>query len=244
MNSTRSHTATRPVKPAVAVAAVLMLASPASFAADLPIRAPAAPPAPAPIPYVYNWTGFYIGGNAGGAWQQNRVTDTFSESSFDFNRSGFAGGGQIGYNWQIAPQLVIGVDATFDATDLKGSTSNGLVAASSKADWITTVAARFGVPMNNWLFYGKAGGGWVHDSLSVTDLTGAAEFLNVSTSRTQGGWLAGAGIEYGITPNWTVGVEYNHLGLDSVTTPGLSIFDTVTSSRRFDLVTARLNYKF
>src|SRR5215471_10604661 len=86
-------------------AAALLLLSSSAFAADLPIRK--APP-PLPIP-VYNWTGFYIGGNLGGAWEDTTLTDSHFGVSFSNNRSGFIGGGQIGYNWQVSPQFVLGV---------------------------------------------------------------------------------------------------------------------------------------
>ena len=72
-------------------------------------------------------------------------------------------------------------------------------------------------------------------------------FRSISESDSKGGWLVGAGIEYGITQNWTIRVEYDHIGLSSITNPGfvtVNPFDTVNISRHFDMVTAGLNYKF
>ena len=232
------------------VAALLVMASSGAFAADLPVKAPYM----APIP-IYNWNGFYIGGNLGGAWESGTLTDNFTGASFSNTRSGFIGGGQIGYNWQVAPQWVLGVEWMFDGTDIRSNTGTVTVpvgnpigpttfSASAKVDWMTTVAARFGYAVNNWLFYGKAGGGWVHDSATVTDVTNG---LSISASDTKGGWLVGAGIEYGITPNWTMRVEYDHLGLQNVTRAGFTtVFpaDSITLSRHFDMVTVGLNYKF
>ena len=78
----------------------------------------------------------------------------------------------------------------------------------------------------------------------MTDIT---DGLSISASDTKGGWLVGAGIEYGITPNWTMRVEYDHLGLQNVTRTGFTtVFpaDSITLSRHFDMVTVGLNYKF
>jgi outer membrane immunogenic protein len=234
-----------------AIAALLLAAPAGAFAADMGVRMP--PPTtttgaagPAPIPYMYNWTGFYIGGNLGGAWESSTITDPLFLTSFSTSRSGFIGGGQVGYNWQLSPQWVIGIEGTFDGTDIRSTDvdSISLLAATSKVDWIATVAGRLGWTANNWLFYAKGGGGWVHDTAQLTDLTTG---FSVSASDTKGGWLVGGGIEYGITPNWTIRAEYDHIGLDTVTRPGfvmISPFDTVNLSRHFDLVTVGLNYKF
>ena len=213
------------------VAALLAMTSSGAFAADLPIRK--APP-PLVIP-VYNWTGFYIGGNVGGAWEHSTLTDNDFGVSFSNNRSGFIGGGQIGYNWQVSPQFVLGVEWMFDGTDIKSDTTVDLFRGTEKVNWLTTVTGRLGYAVNNWLFYGKGGGGWVHDTATVTDLVGGG---SVSISDTKGGWVAGAGVEYGFTPNWTGKVEYQHLGLEDVSNAGLTL------SRHFDMVTVGLNYKF
>ena len=226
------------------VAALLVAASSGAFAADLPVKAPYM----APIA-LYNWTGFYIGGNVGGAWETGTISDDFFGVSFSHTRSGFIGGGQIGYNWQFSPQFVLGVEWMFDGTDLKsdfGPVSDGaggLLSASEKVDWLTTVTARLGYAANNWLFYVKGGGGWVHDKATVTEVT-AGNVFSVSASDTKGGWVVGGGIEYGFTPNWTGKVEYQHLGLEDTSRTGLFTTDTVTLSRHFDMVTVGLNYKF
>jgi len=209
-----------------------------------------APPPPPIIP-VYNWTGFYIGGNVGGVWDNVDVTDNFFGVSVSNTRSGFIGGGQIGYNWQFAPQWVFGVEWMFDGTSL--STNFGPVTdifgdtftAHEKVNWLTTVTGRFGYAANNWLFYVKGGGGWVHDSATVTVVDAAGGVFSASASDTRGGWVAGAGIEYGFTPNWTGKVEYQHLGLGDETTASALVGDPgVTFRRHFDMVTVGLNYKF
>ena len=231
--------------------AVLLALTPASvFAADMAVRRAPPPGAPLmPIP-IYNWTGFYAGGSLGGAFEST----TFNDSMFggvSGNRSGFIGGGQVGYNWQFAPWGVIGVEWAFDGTSLNSTNSAADLAGNTftgteKVDWVTTVTGRFGFAANNWLFYGKGGGGWVHDSASasITPAGAPAPTDFFSASQTRSGWAAGAGIEYGITQNWIVRVDWTHLGLDDQTMFGGFTGDFTNLSRHLDIVTAGFNFKF
>src|SRR5262245_42948274 len=99
---------------------VLGLAMAAASAADLPSKAPGVPPAPPP---TYNWSGFYVGGNVGGAWGDRHVDyvlDVFSAGVFgstslsfpprpaSFRTSGVIGGLQAGWNWQFHRNWLIG----------------------------------------------------------------------------------------------------------------------------------------
>ena len=206
--------------------AALGMASSAS-AADLAVKAAPMPP---PLP-VFSWTGFYVGANIGGAWAHDGWHDTLFLTNFNNNAGNgvFIGGGQIGGNYQIG-QFVIGGEWDFDwASNHNNSTGVfvpgvGNLVVNSNDRWITTVAARFGWAINNWLLYGKAGGGWVgNNSLNINNLTTGFSvtcgnfngFGNCSNST--GGWLLGAGFEYAFTNNWTVKAEYDYLGLGNRT---------------------------
>ena len=92
-------------KALIASVAFSVLGTAIAGAADMPVRAPLPPPLP-----VFSWTGFYIGGNIGGAWTSNRWTDTFFGTNFNNNNNNngvFIGGGQIGGNYQVG-NFVIG----------------------------------------------------------------------------------------------------------------------------------------
>src|SRR6476659_8356282 len=104
--------------PIIAAAYLITFVQLAS-AADLPAKAPPAMLAPAP---VYSWTGFYFGGNVGGAWTQSDgnwiplpspAIFGANPISGDFNKSGVIGGVQVGYNWQFAPSWVAGIEGDF-----------------------------------------------------------------------------------------------------------------------------------
>ena len=104
------------------LAAAIGLAASQASAADLPRKAPPAyiPPAPPPI----TWTGCYIGANIGGAFGQGKLEsnnpDIFT-GEITNNGSGFAGGGQIGCDYQWAGGWVIGFRNMFDGTSNKRS---------------------------------------------------------------------------------------------------------------------------
>ena len=185
------------------------------------------PPPPQPVfvpPPVYNWTGFYIGGNAGAAWTKGDLSDSFGDSFSNSQKAVFAGGGQIGANYQFN-WLVVGVEADFDWLANNSNSTNafnieGTSAAlqgSANDRWITTLAGRAGYAANNWLFYAKGGVGWVGvNKFTLTNVptTGSIDFSN---SNSNVGWLAGGGIEWGFAPNWTAKIEYDFLGLKNQT---------------------------
>ncbi len=124
----------------IGICAAAFAAAPA-IAADLPLKAPPAPPVP-----VFSWTGLYIGANIGGAWSNGSITDQVTGANLSSNSSGFIGGGQIGYNYQFNT-FVLGVEWDIDGTSIK-KTSNvvptafGNLQASASTDWISTLTAR------------------------------------------------------------------------------------------------------
>jgi outer membrane immunogenic protein len=231
----------RNISISITAAVSLLAGAYGASAADLGRPIPYMPP-PAPI-FIYNWTGFYVGGNLGAGWASGTMTDSFTGASLSDSKSGFIGGGQVGYNYQVS-NFVFGAEWDFDATALNASRTGGFVTASANTNWVTTLAARFGVASGNWLFYGKAGGGWVNNSATVTNnLTGAA----VSASNTNSGWLVGAGIEYGFTPNWSAKIEYDYLGLNTWnvnSTVFAPAADNVSVSRNIQMLKVGLNYRF
>jgi outer membrane immunogenic protein len=121
-------------------------------------------------------------------------------------------------------------------------------------NWITTVAARFGCAVDNWLFYGKAGGGWIgNNNFTVTDVTTGVSLTcgNFSTNYDNDtAWLLGAGYEYAFTNNWTVRLEYDYLGLRNrtgvipATAPILAGATFIASNRNVQMVKVGVNYLF
>jgi outer membrane immunogenic protein len=223
------------------VAVILLSAANAANASDLSVK-----PAPAPLAFLappFNWTGYYVGANLGGGWAGNTLFDSFTGISLGNSASGFIGGGQLGFNYQIG-NFVLGPEWTFDGTSLNRSSTVGALQGSANTNWMTTVAARFGVAANNWLYYGKAGGGWANNSANLTNLTNGTQ---ASSSNTNGGWLLGAGVEYAFTPQWSAKLEYDYLKLNSWSVNS-NLFapntDRLSVSRNIQTLTVGLNYRF
>ena len=232
----------------LAISAVMLatLAGPA-FAADLPVKAPAPPPP------VFNWTGFYIGANAGGAVSLPSGTSDFQDTLGPIDGNPFGnpqqfssanwsglGGFQAGYNWQVNPLWVLGVEVDWDwmrtkysfcrQTDI-GSTAcvdngDGFETIASQTDWIGTARVRAGVTLDGILLYGTGGAAWgkVDTTLSQTCLVGpgcgANSLTPVATSSTtttyRVGWVAGAGVEYALGANWSVKGEWLYVNLGKI----------------------------
>ncbi|MGB6288181.1 MAG: outer membrane protein [Xanthobacteraceae bacterium] len=213
-------------------------------AADLPpARRPAAVAPVAYAPPVYNWSGFYVGGNLGAGFADSSWTDPFTGAHNTFNKTGFIGGGQVGANWQINA-LVLGIEGHFDWTGLKGSGHDSVGnTINTNTQWTSTVTGRAGVAFDRLLVYGKGGVAFAHYNDSLNDIFGST----ASASATRTGWTAGAGLEYAFAPNWSAKIEYDYLGFGSETlnlpTAGFSTYSS-NASLNVQEVKAGINFKF
>jgi len=226
--------------------ALLGMAAPAS-AADLPVKA-APPPMVAPI---YNWTGFYIGANGGcgqvrNCWDFQLVAGPlFSDGCRD--RSGGLLGGQIGYRWQ-SNQFVFGLEAQGDWADLTStrvSVLNPAFSTRARTDGIGLFTGQIGWAWDTVLLYVKGGAAVTSNSFAVQTTLNGIDVASASSTRW--GATVGAGLEWGFAPNWSVGVEYNHLFMgDSDHTfivPALAVASS-RISQDVDMLTLRVNYRF
>jgi outer membrane immunogenic protein len=235
---------------------VVGAAAPAS-AADLPARVYTK--APAMVAAVYDWSGFYIGGNAGGGWSRNcwnnsnsaalgLISPSFGEGCND--ASGGMVGGQIGYRWQSA-NWVFGVEGQGDWADLKGSTNSLLFTApavsnQTKIDGIGLLTGQVGYAWNNVLWYVKGGAAVVGDK--YTGFLVPTGLVLDQASETRWGGTVGTGVEVGFAPNWSVGVEYDHIFLgnttENLTIPGGAFSRTDQVYQAIDMATVRVNYRW
>jgi outer membrane immunogenic protein len=231
----------------IAAAGLVALAAPA-LAADM-APAPrtytkAPPPIVAPI---YNWTGFYIGLNGGGGWGRASQFGVTSGNGVGFGTSGGLAGGQVGYNWQTG-SWVFGLEADGGWANISGSAPcpNPAFTCSSNTRDLASFRGRVGWAVGSVLLYGTGGLGYAntHDSSLLAGVPGAGStgFFNAD----RWGYAAGAGIEYGFTPNWSAKIEYMHYGFDSVTAPTgtLAPLQPVALGVRLDTVKVGINYRW
>jgi outer membrane immunogenic protein len=231
--------------------------APAS-AADIAARPYTPPPYVSP---VYDWSGFYIGGNGGAGWAQNcwdvtrfrAPVATFREGCN--NGVGAVAGGQIGYRWQSSG-WVFGLEAQGDWADLTTSNRSLFIPAwtnNTKIDSLGLFTGQVGYTWNNVLWYVKGGAAVTDNQFQGTVTTTHALFDSVNNTRWGG--TVGTGFEFGFAPNWSFAFEYDHLfmGSQSITTtsagvlagiPAGSVFRTDSAHQNIDLLTARINYHF
>jgi outer membrane immunogenic protein len=212
------------------IVAGLLVTSP-TFAADLPpappvvYKAPVVVPPPAP-----SWTGFYLGGSAGVGWGSEDPTDinqyagaegAIPAASHTWRYpmgTTFIGGVGVGYDHQFG-MFVAGLEGDFGYIHQTGSgrdpLSPGLDVLSTAhlGDWYAMIAGRAGVVYDRALFYGKVGGVWTPMSATITDSCVAAPCGPLTISATgkasgQPSLVYGGGIEYLLSPNWSVKLEY------------------------------------
>jgi outer membrane immunogenic protein len=253
----------------------------AATAADLPPptqKAPIAAPAAAP-----NWTGFYIGGSVGAGRDHDdttvtaRSTDPALDPFLAFFLAvgavptaprtaahGDFGGGQIGYNWQVDPHWVLGVETDYQWTRIKGSNSQTLApfgfdaatwSVSKSLDWFGTVRARAGFLVDPSVMLYATGGyayGETTMNYSTVDntngcLPGAFICGNASASSIANGWTAGGGVEAMLTQRLTAKAEYLYvdLGGRTVNTPtNTPLIFSASSQFHEQMVRVGLNYLF
>jgi len=221
----------------VALAFIAALGSTAT-AADMPVKAP---PAPAP---VYTWTGCYIGGNIGWANVSTHFDDSLLGDDGHLSKSGFAGGGQFGCDYQFASNWVFGVQGLIDGTDInrsRVSIVDDFFTLHNEVRWFATITARLGyVVTPSTLFYVKGGWGTVNERFSVTETVGG--FVVSSVNKDSNGGDVGVGFEYMFTPNWTFWVEWDHIFLDR---HSIAFVDRVDNIHRdFDKVLFGINWRF
>ena len=217
---------------------------------------------------VFTWTGFYVGGHLGAAWQEGRTTGAYVDDTgvarHGFNNrtgdTGFIGGGQVGYNWQHG-NFVYGLEADISdlsgsgtaATTVFGTGSPAVMTSSNKIEWLGTVRGRLGaVFFGNNLIY--VTGGWAYGSVNNTHSELAPDAGNLLANwrehTTRSGYAVGGGIERMITPNWIVRLEgmYVDLGSKTLSTPntGACVItcDPVEFTNKASMVRGAINYKF
>lgn len=197
-----------------------------AFAADLPRKSAPVAPVVRALP-AFTWTGFYVGVNAGYG---------FGQYTADVGRaykkpSGFVGGGQIGYNYQVG-QTVFGVETDLSYSDIdSGGKGIAKSLASSSIDYFGTVRGRVGYAVDRFLPYLTAGYAYGGGKVTVP---------GAKTEPVYHGYALGAGVEYAFTNNLTARVEGLYVDLAD-----RKIFGgAVKSGAEFGVVRAGLNAKF
>ena len=219
-------------------AAFIAFAAPA-FAADLPARPYTKAPAYTAPAVVYNWTGFYIGGHVGGAFA--------GDNSLQGSDARFLGGVQGGFDYQFAPNWVVGIEAQYSW--LGGNSNSGVVfpggtLITANSDQLGSVTGRLGYTWGPTLLYAKGGYAW-RDNSNIGVSLGGAPVAFATDGNRKDGYTVGAGLEYMFAPNWSAKAEYQYYNFGNTTfTAGTP--EIVGARFRDDehTVKAGINYRF
>lgn len=225
-------------------------------AADMPARMAVKAPIVAAVPFT--WTGCYVGAHAGYGWGRENFNDLLGNftpgpnGNLGIKSEGAIVGAQLGCNYQVASNWVIGIEGMGAWTDINGSAPDlvfGTKNLSSKTEALASITGRLGYSFDRVLFYGKGGGAFARDRYQE-NTPGFLPFFgpNVFTAKTDRyGWTAGAGVEWAFANNWSAKVEYNHYDFG---TKGVNLTDSVgviipiNVTQRIDTVTVGINYRF
>ena len=208
-----------------------------AHAADLARRQAMPTKAPAYVEPYYNWTGFYLGVNGGGAFGQSSLSNALGTSG-DFDVNGGLAGGTVGYNWQ-AGRIVYGLEGDIDWADIKGSTTSAVCPTGScetKNDWLGTARGRIGYTFGRVLPYITAGGAFGDVKMKPAGLSGETD--------TRAGWTAGGGVEVGIAGPWSAKVEYLYADLGSMNCSAANCGISTSADFRTSIVRGGINYRF
>jgi len=175
-------------------------------------------PVPAVVAPTFSWTGFYFGGQIGGSWSDTKKLDLAEGGSLD--SSGFIGGLYAGYNYDFGNNIVIGAETdwvwsglhkTYEESYTKGyKTYEG--SAKLKEHWAGATRVRVGYAMDRLLPYIAGGVAYAKLSTDTGEKTAGSDedFDYDRASETFTGWTIGAGVDYALTQNVLLRVEYRY----------------------------------
>jgi outer membrane immunogenic protein len=244
------------MKTRLSAAMVAVAVTSSAHAADLGARTYVK--AAAPVAQIYDWTGFYIGANAGVGVSRN-LTSTNIPGFFGgsptstLGGAGAIGGVQIGANWQ-AGNLLIGLETDIQGANLRddrtcvfGCGFGFALQYDQKLDWFGTARGRIGLAAGSVLSYFTGGFAYGNVRTTITERLFAVPF-GAAFNDTRIGWTIGSGVEASLGGNWTGKIEYLYLDLGSQDggygMPFGSIPHTYSSDIREHILRVGVNYRF
>jgi outer membrane immunogenic protein len=220
------------------VALVALGATVPALAADLGAR-PVYTKAPVYAAPIYNWTGFYIGGHLGGAFDGDNGFAGITNS----NNGRFLGGLQAGADWQFAPNWVVGVEGQYSwLSGSVGAVFPGGFAYTNNQRGLGALTGRIGYTWGPGMAYVK--GGYAHSDNNESMTFGGVPIGFVTSGDHANGYTVGVGVEYVFAPNWSAKAEYQYYNFGSasfVAPPPTVAFGSFTTDDH--VVSVGVNYR-
>jgi opacity protein-like surface antigen len=198
----------------------------------------------APATTTYNWTGFYIGADAGAAWGFTNWSFPDDGTSINPRFAGFLGGGDIGYNYQVG-KWVFGLEGDAGWTNAHGERpcpTSFFYNCEIDINWLSTATGRVGYAWDRLLIYAKGGAVIAQGQAQLICNIPSTGCPSQGNSKIEAGWTAGVGYEFGLTRNLSARGEimYFDLGSDEHNFAGTS-----TDLQRSGFIsTVGLHYRF
>lgn len=174
---------------------------------------------------VADWSGFYVGGQAGGAWGTidwthdnpnyfNTLGAVVIGTGNSFDANSAIGGIVGGYNQQIG-RFVFGLELAANLTDLSQTRASPFFPAThvftTESTWNASITGRVGWTWDRWLWFVK--GGWAAAGNKLT-LNDQAAGVVASADTWVDGWIIGGGVEYFVWPSISLGLTYDYMNLN------------------------------
>lgn len=217
----------------------ILLAAAATFVASAPAFATDIAKAP-PAPPLDPWTGAYLGihvgagANTGGGSTASLVPFQDVTTSVP---AGVVGGVHAGYGQKVNGNFYAGLEGDLDISAVD-SGGNGLITATSKNKWLTSIRARVGyIPVSHLLLFATGGWGWSGGQFAFSD-----PMMTTTTSPTVNGFVWGGGLEVALSQNWLARAEY--LQYDFGSTTVAAPVAAFTLSDKVQVIRGGLTYKF
>lgn len=158
---------------------------------------------------AFSWDGFYAGGQIGGSWGRSKghAWNATDSDTMKAKPDGFIGGLYAGYNFDAGNNIILGADTDFVWGDVKGTDSKDGVKYRVKQKWVGSTRLRAGYAVDRFLPYIAGGVAYGKVDSSVRNDAGVTAF---SKDKTRAGWTLGAGVDYAMTDNVLLRMEYRY----------------------------------
>lgn len=206
-----------------------------------------------------NWSGFYVGAHAGYGSADAKATDVLAPIggfftpvgngfAFDFDSDSVVGGAQVGAQHQFG-RWVLGAEVSYTAADFDKRIVSPYFPASDTERMsigpIVTVTGKLGYAFDQWMLYAKGGYAGGDVEFKANDAISPASYTQSSWHN---GYTVGAGLEYALSKQITLGVDYNYIDLgdktESGTRTGIVGFERYKLESDIQTVGARINFYF
>jgi outer membrane protein OmpA-like peptidoglycan-associated protein len=191
------------------------------------------------------WNGFEAGIQGGYGWGTSKgflSSPSGLSGHYNFGTSGGMGGGHLGYDWELPPGWVLGIEGDLEGGSIGGRNRNHVldISQGTSMDFDSSIRGRVGWAFGQTMLYGTGGIAFGDVTTHYNDPIG---FRIAGQESTRVGWTIGAGLAYAFTPNWETNVEYRYTNLGNSSIP-VPVDVGNNNNFRYNMIRIGLTYRF